>query len=317
MDKDTLTAHPAILPPEDEFDLAGYKEFLKSFERNFHEYNRLYDLHLQYEPKERRDAPERQMMASLREEWRLLTQEYLRRLPIRPIARCPYCGSAVLRPVDIFSLMAFHPLVNIGNLYNMIRGYADRSLWKRWPHCEHFIVTTFSVNLHHRLPNDLPAWTLSRTWNSLHSAPGVMIWPLIARQTGAVIHSLPIGRLDDSRPTQRYTIYFISYFGGPDTNLRTKAMWVPTDLGGPATGGVYYDFDLMKWVKAGRLLWLDPRNPQQLLSKPARAFPYANVQPQGWYEIMEGGRVNGPKPFTRIWKGAAIPPDQSYSQTIE
>lgn len=314
-----VLTRPLVIPrPENEFDTASYKEFLEPLRQNREAYTRLYDLHLQYEEKERWEAPERKQMDLLDQELRLLRLEYFRRLPIRPIAQCPYCGTYILQPVDIFSLMGFYRRLNIEDLYKGIPWCADR-LSLKWQHCEHFIITTFSVNLHNLTPNDLPSWVLCRRKITLtmDSAPQVMVWPLIARQTSAVIHALPIGRLDDPEPMHRYTIYFVSYFGGPTTNLYTEAMWVPTDLGGPATGGVYYDLDLIKWVKAGRLFWLDPDNPEHLMRGPAKAFPYANIQPKGWYEIVEGGRIDGPKPYNTTWQGPALRHDKSYKKTIE
>jgi len=308
---------PLVIPrPENEFDTASYKESLEPLRQNREAYSRLYDLHLQYEKEERWEAPERKQMELLHREWSLLRLEYFRRLPIQPIAQCPYCGSYILQPVDIFSLIGFYPLLNIDDLYHGIPWCADR-LSLKWQHCEHFIITTFSVNLHNLTPDDPPSWMLRRRWITMHSAPRVMVWPLIAHQTSAVIHALPIGRLDDLEPMHRYTIYFVSYFGGSTTNLYTEAMWVPTDLGGPATEGVYYDLDLIKWVKAGRLFWLDPDNPELLMRGPAEAFPYANIQPKGWYEIVEGGRIDGPKSYNTTWQGLALPHDESYPKTVE
>lgn len=60
--------------------------------------------------------------------------------------------------------------------------------------------------------------------------------------------------------------------------------------------------DLVKWVRAGRLFWLNPDNPRELVRGPVEDFPYANVQPQGWYEILEGGRINGPNPYYQVWQ---------------
>jgi hypothetical protein len=144
-----------------------------------------------------------------------------------------------------------------------------------------------------------------------------MVWPLVARHTSAVIHALPVGRLDDGEPNHRYTAYYVTYFAGDDTNLRTEEMWVYTDTGEPATGAVQCDRDVIKWVKAGRLFWLNPDDPGQLVRGPVEAFPYANVQMKGWYNILEGGRLDGPKPYARNWQGKAPPHDESFPETIK
>lgn len=177
-----------------------------------------------------------------------------------------------------------------------------------------------SVNLHGLTLDDLPEWALQRErWMRMDSAPYVMVWPLIARQTSVVVHTVPIGRLDDPEPIHRYTAYFVTYFAGDETNLYTEEMWVPTDLGGPATGAVEIDTNLAKWVRAGRLFWLDPNDVNRLVKEPTEAFPYTypHIQPQGWYEIIEGGQVDGPRSYHKVWRGTAPPHDESFPETIE
>jgi hypothetical protein len=132
-----------------------------------------------------------------------------------------------------------------------------------------------------------------------------------------VVHALPIGRLDDPEPIHRYTAYFVTYFVGDESNLYTNEMWVPNDLGEPATGGVQIDTDLLKWVRAGRLFWMDPEDTSRLVKGPAEEFPYANIQPQGWYEFTEGGQVDGPRPYASVWEGEAPTHDESFPKTIE
>ena len=132
-----------------------------------------------------------------------------------------------------------------------------------------------------------------------------------------MLHALPIGRLDDKEPIHRYTAYFCTYFAGDWTNLLSEEMWVPNDLGGPAMGLVQVDIDLKKWVKADRLFWLDPDDQSQLVQGPAEAFPYADVQPVGWYRIVRGGQMDGPHPYYTVWQGGAPTHDQSFPKTIE
>jgi hypothetical protein len=248
------------------------------------------------------------------EQFRLLRKEYFQRLPVHLVAQCPYCGSRILQSVDSFSLIGFYPLLNMTELYRDPEWSASRPPRQR---CRHALLATVSVNLNGLIPDDLPAWALQRKWGKLDSAPRVMVWPLIARQTSAVIHALPIGRLNDPEPADHYTAYFVTYFADDATNLYTEEMWVPNDLGGPATEGVYYDPDLIKWVKAGRLFWLDPDEPDRLVRGTVEAFPYANIQPQGWYEIVEGGQVDGPKSYYMVWQGDAPRHDESFPKTIE
>jgi hypothetical protein len=150
----------------------------------------------------------------------------------------------------------------------------------------------------------------------MDSAPHVMVWPLIARYTSAVMHALPIGRLDDAEPAHHYTAYMVTYFVGEGSNLYEQ-MWVPTEFRGPATDGVQVDIDLLKWVRAGRLYWLDREDTSRLVKGPAEAFPYADVEPKGWYYIRPGGQMDGPHPYYQIWQGQAPPHDESFPRSIE
>lgn len=312
---DRIVLDPFVTQPNNIFTSATYQEFLEQWTQNLQEYFQLYDRHLQYKtPRERFESPERKQIDLLKKQFHSLRQEYFQRLPIHLLAQCPYCGSRILQPVDTFSLTGFHPMLNIAELYH---GREWRTA-KRPPRqrCEHALLAMVSVNLNGLMPNDSPEWALQRRWMPMDSAPYVMVWPLIARQTSAVVHALPIGRLDDAEPIHRYTAYFVTYFVSDKSNLYTKEMWVPTDLGEPAVGAVQIDTDLVKWVKAGRLYWLDPEDTSRLMRGPAKAFPYGNVQPQGWYEI-EGGQVDGPRSYHLLWRGEAPPHGESYPKTIE
>lgn len=313
---DRIVLDPFITQPKDMLTPVTYRELLERVRQNLQEYARLYDLHLRYATsQERFESPEKKQMDLLKDQFRLLRQEYLRRLPIHLLAQCPYCGSRLLQPVDTFSLTGFHPRLNIADLYHG-RGWRAAKQAPR-QRCEHALLAMVSVNLNGLIPNDAPEWALQRKWMTLDAAPHVLVWPLIARQTSAVVHALPIGRLDDPEPIHRYTAYFVTCFVSDESNLYAKEMWVPTDLGEPATDGVQIDTDLVKWVKAGRLHWLDPEDTGRLMHGPIKAFPYANVQPQGWYEIIEGGRVDGPHPHQLLWQGKAPPHNKSFSKTIE
>ncbi len=313
-----IVLDPSIKQPEDVFTPATYREFLERWKRTKDEYERLYELHLRYKTaKERLNSPESKQMDPLLYQFRLLSQEYRRRLPIHLLARCPYCGSRILRPMDTFSLIGYYPFFNVAELYH--GGVEWRTGRPPRKTCKHAVVADFSIHLNGLTPDDLAKWVGRARSLRLSSEPIVLVWLLIAKQTSAVIHALPVGRLDDPEPIHRYTAYFITYFASDETNLYSEAMWVPTDVGLPATGAVEIDNDVVKWVKAGRLLWLDPTDPDHpLVRGPVEAFPYANIQPKGWYEILPGGQVNGPNPYySRIWQGAAPLHDESFPHTIE
>jgi hypothetical protein len=291
---DRIVLDPFIKQSKNVFTAATYREFFDRFGRS------------------------RGQASILSEEFQSLRREYFQRLPIHFFAQCPYCNSPVLQPLDSFSLLGFHPALRINELY---RGRAWNESKPPRQQCRHALLAMVSMNLQGLTPSDLPEWALSVKWGKgvgkFDSAPIVKVWPLIARQTSVVMHALPIGRLDDPEPVHRYTAYFVTYFSGDESNLYDDEMWVPTDLGEPATAGVLSDPDLLKWVKAGRLYWMNPEDTSKLVKGPAEAFPYANIQPRGWYRIAEGGQIDGPKPYASIWEGEAPAHDESFPKTIE
>jgi hypothetical protein len=311
---DRIVLDPSIPQTENVFDLLTYKDALKRAKQLLGEMRRLNQVILSYPEKQRPDLAERTQSHDVWKQFRRLTQEYRSRLPIHKLARCPYCGTDILRPVDSFSLMGFDPDLDATELYG------GEPEWPSPPprqHCRHALGATLSVNLNGLQPDDLRDWMLWDKTLFMRSAPYFMVWPLIARYTSAVVHALPIGRLDDEEPIHRYTAYFTTYFAGDRTNLRTREMWVPNDVGGPAMGAVQTDADLLKWVRAGRLYWLDPDDTSRLVAGPPEAFPYANIQPNGWYYILEGGQLDGPHSYRQVWQGDAPRHDESFPKTIE
>lgn len=300
-----IQSEKSIKQPQNVFDWETYKEFLNQRGSLEQEYKRL------------SSTMDRATSGAYLQRLREMRDEYIKRLPLHFIAPCPYCKSRILQPVDSFSLAGFYPLLNVPDLY------LGGSEWISSPRprrlCRHALFATVSLNLNNLTPNDLPQWMLQRKWSWIASSPRVMVWPLIAQRTSAVIQTLPIGRLDDPKPIHRYTAYFTTYFVSDLSNLRTKEMWVSGDRGRPATKGVYNDPDLIKWVKAKRLFWLATDNPARLVSGPENKFPYTNTQSQSRYRIVEDGKIAPPHPYNSrfTWQGNAPHHNESFSQTIE
>lgn len=295
----------SIKQPQQLFDWETYNKFLNQRGSLEQEYKRLASTMDR--------ATSRAYLQRLRE----MRDEYISRLPLHLLAVCPYCQGRIIQPVDSFSLAGFYPLLNIPDHY--LSGTEWFSSQRPRRQCRHALFATISLNFNKLTPNDLPTWMLQRKWNWIAASPLLIAWPLVAQRTSAVIQPLPIGRLDDSEPLHRYTAYFITYFASDLSNLKTKELWVSGDMGRPATEGVYYDPDLIKWVKAKRLFWLDPDNPARLVSGLEDKFPYIDIQPQGRYRLIENGDTEGPNPYKPrfIWQGNAPHHDESFSKTIE
>lgn len=230
--------------------------------------------------------------------------EYQARLPMQMVACCPYCGQVALLPVDLFSLFGFHPHSDEGRYGRFRAG--------RWQGCRHMVTVTVALGLNGLQPDDLPGWMDHPNWY-LRIAPSVIAWPLLARHTSAVVHAIGIARLDDAEYIPRYTAYFSTYYAAPDSNLMDEAHFVHTDIGTAATSGVHYDEDLLKWLDAERLFWLDDA---QAVNTPRSAFPYGSVEPRGFIKL-EQGRAIGPKPLYLRYNGPALPHDQSVERSFE
>ncbi len=300
-----IQSEKSIKQPQNVFDWDTYKEFLNQRGSLEQEYKRL------------SSTMDRATAGAYLQRFRKMRNEYISRLPLNLLAPCPYCKARILQPVDSFSLASFYPLLNVADIYLGGTEWISSPRPKRL--CRHALLAIVSLNLNNLIPNDLPQWMLQRKWNWIASSPRIMVWPLIAQRTSAVIQALPIGRLDDPEPIHRYTAYFITYFASDLSNLKTKEMWIPGDSRRPATEGVFYDPDLIKWVKEKRLFWLNPNDPVRLVSGPEDQFPYSDIQPQGRYRIIENGKVEGPQPYNPrfTWQSNAPYHNESFPQTIE
>jgi hypothetical protein len=309
-----IELHPNIPQPSDVFDWNGYRDLLQKAKWNQDE-SSYWHKTMQALPKQmRHKGYESERFHTLADQFRTLMQEYRSRLPIQLLAQCPYCDTYILQPVDVFSLLGLH------SNYKAIEVFYGHEAWHKVSPfkqiCPHALCATVSVNLNGRTPDDLAPWLHGAKLLMLHTAPRVIIWPLLARYTSAVIHSLPIGRLDDEAPSHHYTMYIATYFVREDSNLHTPELWVPNEFGQPATGAVWFDVDLLKWVQAGRLFWMDPENIFHLIQGPPESFPYTGIDPH-WYDILPNGQINGPNRYANSWKGHVPLPHESYSRSFE
>ncbi len=276
--------------------------------------------------KQLRTASKKQQVKSPKsDEWRNIFAKYRQtsklyrlRLHQHTVAVCPYCGESVIKPFDHFSLLGLYGHLNIDYTYvgNVGLKSKDVNLGR---HCEHALFTMQFVNFNQHKLDDLPIWAA----NHLHlpssyrlgSAPYVLVWPLIARRTSAVVHAVPIGRYDDLEPQHHYTSCFVTYFAdGKNSNI--GSFWNSGEDNTPTPalyGNIYKDYDLLKWVNAERLLWVDPGNTKSIVNKPIADFPYVNIQPRGTYRIKEDRSIDGLYPEDSEWIWSGTPPHHNQS----
>ena len=195
------------------------------------------------------------------------------------IAKCPICGVEYKESLDTYSLRRweraidgdaiFHPEANVS-------------------HCEHFIVVQHFINYNGYTP-EVSATELLWAGDMNSEVPHVM--PMLFDEeieSYAVMHSLPICKIEDDRFVPRYTLYTLTYYTHEEhiEELKDRLRhWEPEVhkmqlLTFPISdyGEAEEWWDLSQWVQQGKLFWLEPDNPElPLIKGPVEKFPYGNI----------------------------------------
>jgi hypothetical protein len=222
------------------------------------------------------------------------SDEFMLRLPNYPVARCPLCGASYHARIDT------HSLRSLGRIPSNPPEYVY-SPKHQTIGCSHFVAVTSFVNLNGVLPEEFSLWSCQ-----MGDVP--VITPAFLPDdlpAAAVIHSLPVCRIEDDAFVPRYSLYMITYFAGDpaeawkrrraemDAIAATQAEdgndeWHPvayvyssrTRRSIPEIG------DLPLWVQRKKLYWLDLRSPDlPLCQAPAEDFPYAQIRGFGQYYV--------------------------------
>jgi hypothetical protein len=230
-----------------------------------------------------------------------VAQTYYERLPNYLIARCPLCSASHTARLDTHSLQRW--FID-ANKYNGVFGPIDPEkllIWNYEPDqramqfnnifnvrkyqdvgCRHFFAVQTFINFHGTIPTEVEHFT-----NQVGDVPYVMpMWLPDEMASVAVMHSLPICRIEHNAFVPRYALYLITYYAddGPTVldrrvaeerlNASEDREYDPLIL--YPTGSAAYD--LRSWVDRGKLCWLDPTMPELTLqTKPSAAFPYAEI----------------------------------------
>ncbi len=181
--------------------------------------------------------------------------DYWESIPTYLIARCPFCAAVYTAKIDTYSLAGWHPH---HELYRDV--YCED-----YQHvgCEHFVGVQTFVNLQGQMPTELTYYS------SYLDVP--FVTPTLLPSdlpTVAVMHSLPICRIEHEEFVPRYTAYMLTYYAlyGPaalrerrraenEASVAADPTFYPTLLYSNAEAAAQPDtFDLMKWVARGKLL---------------------------------------------------------------
>lgn len=190
--------------------------------------------------------------------------EYVSLLPVYTYAECPICHQRCNEPIDTYSLER-------GHYYRHLLGYNVRP---DRPHCPHFFGYQLFLNLHNQLPIEVEM--LGIQWGEV---PYITDWLISDDMPSyAVLHGLPICRIEDNQFNPTYTEFILTYFSeDPDLLMKQffkretdyllslenadvdeALIWMST-VGPSDTSTISYD--LASYAQKGRLGWMDIRKP--------------------------------------------------------
>ena len=202
--------------------------------------------------------------------------EYADRLPIWLHSRCPFCGKPLYWKIDPFDLDGdwWH--------WSGIQGE-----WIIPPTCPHLFCVDGVLNLEGHQPTKVQR----RPIRMASEVPFVKPRLLELGNVIAVIHRL------SQKIAGRYTGYPIVYFGNPRPPLSEGSLgWARTEY--YDENGMWLiiydvqDYDLDKWIAAGKVCWLDPDDPERpLVCGPPAAYPFRDVQGHRRPYTIQDGRV--------------------------
>lgn len=210
---------------------------------------------------------------------------YWTKLPRHIFARCPYCNAEYISSVDTHGLFGWFTSLQSGAIA------ANEALFvKKYQmgNCAHYSGIQTFINLNGNLPVEL---------SSLHNDCGDI--PLISPElltcdtVVAVMHSLPVCRIENNLFIPRYSVYSITYFAEEPEQARKQALArkfpnFKPDLEGYSPAYLYDDSsrikyeplvgELQEWIRQGKLFWLDlDVSTLPLTSLSIAKFPYANI----------------------------------------
>jgi hypothetical protein len=213
--------------------------------------------------------------------------EYWGQLPVYLIARCPLCDTLYEERLDTHYLGGWSPDPYLWKSVYIYKGTVERKELGeedelRCIRCPHFVAVQHFINLHGVLPKEV------QYFSNQSEVPFVMPEFLSGDiESYAVMHSLPICRIESDRFVPRYSVYLMTYYATKPHELRKRRMaeakkhdpmhfpmmevWRGVELAEA--------WDLASWVAKGKLLWLDLDQPDlPLKAGPVDDFPYGNIE---------------------------------------
>lgn len=203
--------------------------------------------------------------------------EYWQIVPCYVVARCPICSADYTEQLDTYTLRNWVYPESGGSFF------IDQGVRR----CEHFLIAHHFINLNGLEPV-ISSLELRGRKQLRAEKPHVM--PMLLTGEGecrAVMHSLPICRIEGNEFVPRYSVYMISYYAPPQFHKRLLDRLRRHNADRHGMGLITWPFendnaetwyDLQSWVDKERLSWLEPDNPElPLITGPAEKFPYGDI----------------------------------------
>jgi len=214
--------------------------------------------------------------------------EFWKIVPKCTFARCPLCGMEYRESANVYEFKGWG-YTGLGK--NLYASDAQRRKTEEQKHCVHFVGVRTFINLHNIPPNEVESFD-----NREGEVPLVDAHFFLSDlRTYAVLHALPVCRIEDDTFVPSYTVFIMSYFSEKPSAVIQHTYdsqssyydidpdYYPTVVQRPDTAGED-KFDLSQWVERGQLGWLDFTSP----SLPLRIG--SNEQLPSIYRVIEGKR---------------------------
>lgn len=209
-----------------------------------------------------------------------LPEKYWNVIPQYLVAKCPICGKDYIEKIDTYSLRG----------WTLLSGKKVYKSEIPSVKCEHFIYVQCFLNINGNIPDKSDTEIKYNIYNRSevpHILGNIMEYEL---DLYAVMHSLPICKIENKMFIPKYSLYMITYYVTEKSRrilnniINQSNIFKKTDEPIPfATyppGSKEADlwWNLGYWVEKGRLYWLDTNNKSTSLKKnDIEKFPYGNI----------------------------------------
>jgi len=212
-------------------------------------------------------------------------QENLHRLPKYIIAICPICNKNNVDHLDTYSVVSWD------------KGHGSQAFgYGEVDHCEHFSFTQPFIHFHNIWPEDARHMLGPEV-------PYVVGHLLESNLCLAVIHALPICRIENKEFVPSFTLYLLTYFSTEPESAYNSLISFNIKYIEPGTIEAFiipqkgYEnwWDLSYWVSTGKLYWMDASDKKLALKyKDVDNFPYSGITGRRYFHTF-------PYPYPPAW----------------